>query len=223
VLVRQCKLWPSIEDRAASRNLAGESGFDQSCPRLQGCRPALLALSSSRNWPVCKPLTSVLERIGGQQETAILIQFLFSLPLHSLLAITAQNVQLRRKIQPAQGQPSQQDQPRTRKISKSGQKTLIIQEYQRVVTLRRHHHRSLSWEKNTDCSSSSHNHWGPLDSAIVIILRTAEGKPTSNRYIKSKYSSIKLTVTIKSVISLFSTIVKSTLLIPVIAGMDVLR
>lgn len=59
--------------------------------------------------------------------------------------------------------------------------------------------------------------------AIVIILRTTEGKPTPNWYLKSKYSSVKLTVTINSVISLFSTLVKSTLLIPVIAGMSQLK
>lgn len=59
--------------------------------------------------------------------------------------------------------------------------------------------------------------------AIVIILRTTEGKPTPNWYIKSKYSSVKLTVTINSVISLFSTLIKSTLLIPVIAGMSQLK
>ncbi|KAE9980911.1 hypothetical protein BLS_008101 [Venturia inaequalis] len=59
--------------------------------------------------------------------------------------------------------------------------------------------------------------------AIVIILRTTEGNPTPNWYIKSKYSSVKLTVTINSVISLFSTLVKSTLLIPVIAGMSQLK
>lgn len=59
--------------------------------------------------------------------------------------------------------------------------------------------------------------------AIVVILRTTEGKPTPNWYVKSKYSSVKLAVTINSVISLFSTLVKSTLLIPVIAGMSQLK
>ncbi|QDS74642.1 hypothetical protein FKW77_009241 [Venturia effusa] len=59
--------------------------------------------------------------------------------------------------------------------------------------------------------------------AIVIVLCATEGKPTPNWYIKSKYSSVKLTVTINSVLSLFSTLIKSTLLIPVIAGMSQLK
>jgi hypothetical protein len=59
--------------------------------------------------------------------------------------------------------------------------------------------------------------------AIIIILRITENKPTPNWQIKSKYSSHKLTVTINSVISIFSTLVKSTLLIPVAAGLSQLK
>jgi hypothetical protein len=59
--------------------------------------------------------------------------------------------------------------------------------------------------------------------AIVIILRLTENKPTPNWQIKSRHSSQKLTVTINSVISIFSTLVKSTLLIPVAAGISQLK
>lgn len=58
--------------------------------------------------------------------------------------------------------------------------------------------------------------------AIVIILRVTEGKRVPTWQIKPKHTKA-LTVTINSVISIFSTIVKSTVLIPVIAAMGELK
>lgn len=59
--------------------------------------------------------------------------------------------------------------------------------------------------------------------AIIVVLRLTENKPTPNWKIQSKYSNQKLTVTINSVISIFSTLVKSTPLIPVAAGLSQLK
>jgi hypothetical protein len=60
--------------------------------------------------------------------------------------------------------------------------------------------------------------------AIIIILRSAEGKPVPNWKIGNKrLPTAPLAVNINSVISIFSTLVKSTLLIPVVAGISQLK
>ena len=59
--------------------------------------------------------------------------------------------------------------------------------------------------------------------AIAIILAVIDGKPMPRWTATSRYTSTKLTVTINSVISIFSTLVKSTLLIPVVAALQQLK
>ncbi|EXJ77021.1 hypothetical protein A1O3_10178 [Capronia epimyces CBS 606.96] len=58
--------------------------------------------------------------------------------------------------------------------------------------------------------------------AIVTILRVTEGRRVPTWQIKPKHTK-PLTVTINSVVSIFSTIVKSTVLIPVIAALGELK
>jgi hypothetical protein len=58
--------------------------------------------------------------------------------------------------------------------------------------------------------------------AIIIILRVTEGERVPTWQIKTRHTK-PLTVTINSVISLFSTTIKSTVLIPVIAAMGELK
>lgn len=57
--------------------------------------------------------------------------------------------------------------------------------------------------------------------AIAAILAVTEGKPVPDWSIER--TGTKLTVTINSVIALFSTLVKSTLLIPVVASLHQLK
>jgi hypothetical protein len=60
--------------------------------------------------------------------------------------------------------------------------------------------------------------------AIIIILRSTEGKPIPDWKIgDERLPTPPLAVNINSVISIFSTLVKSTLLIPVVAGMSQLK
>lgn len=59
--------------------------------------------------------------------------------------------------------------------------------------------------------------------AIAIILGVTQGKPIPTWSTTDKHTGIKFEVTINSVISLFSTLVKSTLLIPVIASLHQLK
>lgn len=58
---------------------------------------------------------------------------------------------------------------------------------------------------------------------IVIILAVEQDKPVPNWTLQSRYVKTKFTVTINSVIALFSTLIKSTLLIPVVASLHQLK
>jgi hypothetical protein len=59
--------------------------------------------------------------------------------------------------------------------------------------------------------------------AIAIILRLYQGKPMPTWSHEDKRTGIKFGLTINAVISLFGTLVKSTLLIPVVAGLHQLK
>jgi hypothetical protein len=59
--------------------------------------------------------------------------------------------------------------------------------------------------------------------AIVIILLVIQNKPMPSWTAQRKGSDSKLTVTINSVISIFGTLIKSTLLIPVVASLHQLK
>lgn len=59
--------------------------------------------------------------------------------------------------------------------------------------------------------------------AIAIILAVTQDKPVPNWTIQSSYVKTKFTVTINSVIALFSTLIKSTLLVPVVASLHQLK
>jgi hypothetical protein len=59
--------------------------------------------------------------------------------------------------------------------------------------------------------------------AIVVILRTTEGEPMPTWTTDDRRTGVRFTVTINSVISIFSTLVKSTLLIPVVASLHQLK
>jgi hypothetical protein len=59
--------------------------------------------------------------------------------------------------------------------------------------------------------------------AIVIILGVTQNKPVPSWTAHAKGTKVRFTVTINSVISLFGTLVKSTLLIPVVASLHQLK
>ncbi|KIW00387.1 uncharacterized protein PV09_08096 [Verruconis gallopava] len=59
--------------------------------------------------------------------------------------------------------------------------------------------------------------------AIAIILSVTQDKPVPSWTAHNRHTGVKFTVTINSVISLFSTLVKSTLLIPVVASLHQLK